>query len=49
MPNIQIYDCSDSQLATFEAKLKAHGYIFTEKTKEKSLLPMEYLVVPEQW
>lgn len=43
MSDIQTYDCSDSELAALEGKLKASGFTLTKKTAEKSLLPMEYL------
>ena len=43
MSEIQTYDCSDSELATYEAQLRATGFTLAQKTIEKSLLPMEYL------
>lgn len=43
MSAIQTNDCSDSELASLEAKLRADGFTLTQKTAEKSLLPMEYL------
>ena len=44
MSDIQIYDCSDIELAALEARLKASGFILTQKATEKNLLPMEYLL-----
>ncbi len=43
MSEIQTYDCSDSELAALDAKLKTDGFTLAQKTAEKSLLPMEYL------